>query len=57
MKNLMIQAITDNGAVVYASINVSNDYTMNEVNRAVINRGFEYFRIVSTMKRFARVIK
>ena len=33
MTTLKIQAITECGACVYASINVSEDYTMNEVVR------------------------
>lgn len=55
MKTLEIQAITEMGACVYASIKVSEDYTMNEIVRAVKNRGFKEFRLLETMKRFVKV--
>lgn len=55
MTTLNIQAITDMGCTVYASIKVSEDYTMNEVVKAVKNRGFKAFRIVETMKRFVEI--
>lgn len=55
MTTLDIQAITEMGCVVYTSIQVSIDYTMNEVVKAVQNRGFKAFRIVKTMKRFVEV--
>ena len=55
MTTLNIQAITDMGCAVYASIKVSEDYTMNEVVKAVKNRGFKAFRIVETMKRFVEI--
>lgn len=52
MKTLNIQAITEMGCVVYASIRVSNDYTMNEVIREVKRCGYVQFRLVDTMKCF-----
>ena len=55
MIKLEIQAITEMGCVVYASILVSEDYTMNEVVRAVKNNRFIKFRLVNTMKRFVDV--
>lgn len=55
MTTLNIQAITDFGSVVYASIKVSEDYTMNEVVKAVKARGFVKFRLVDTMKVFVGV--
>ena len=55
MKTLEIQAITEMGSVVYATIKVSDDYTMNEVVRAVKNSRYEYFRLTDTMKRFVKV--
>ena len=55
MKTLNIQAITESGACVYASIKVSQDYTMNEVMRAVKNNGYAHFRLVDTMKVFVKV--
>lgn len=55
MTTLNIQAITDMGCVVYGSIKVSEDYTMNEVVKAVKNRGFKAFRIIATMKRFVKI--
>lgn len=55
MTTLKIQAITEMGATVYASIKVSEDYTMNEVVRTVKNNGYVMFRLVDTMKRFVKV--
>lgn len=55
MTILNIQAITEMGCVVYASIQVSDDYTMNEVVTAVKNRRFKAFRLIDTMKRFVEV--
>lgn len=55
MTKLNIQAITEMGCVVYASINVSKDYTMNEVVNAVKTRGFSAFRLLDTMKIFVYV--
>lgn len=56
MKNLTIQAITkEYGSVVYATIKVSTDYTMNEVVKTVKENGYRAFRLVDTMKRFVEV--
>ena len=55
MKTLEIQAITEMGCCVYASITVSEDYTMNEVVRAIKERDFTSFRLVDTMKTFVNV--
>lgn len=55
MKTLKIQAITEMGSCVYASIKVGEDYTMNEVVREVKRLGYTKFRLVDTMKRFAEV--
>lgn len=55
MTTLKIQAVTDMGSVVYASIKVSKDYTMNEVVRTVKNNGYKMFRLVDTMKVFVEV--
>ena len=56
MTTLNIQAITKvYGCVVYTSIKVRDDYTMNEVVTAVRNRGYRAFRLVDTMKRFVEV--
>lgn len=55
MTTLSIQAITDMGACVYATIKVSNDYTMNEVVNTVKRNGYKAFRLVETMKRFVEV--
>lgn len=55
MTTLNIQAITEMGCTVYASIKVSEDYTMNEVINTIRNRGFKAFRIVETMKRFVEI--
>lgn len=56
MTNLNIQAITNEyGCVVYTTIKVSNDYTMNEVVRTVKENGYKAFRIIDTMKRFVNV--
>lgn len=56
MTNIEIQAITaEFGCTVYATITVSEDYTMNEIVKAVRNRGYKAFRIINTMKRFVEV--
>ena len=55
MIKLNIQAITEMGCVVYASINVSENYTMNEVVPAVRNQGYKSFRLIDTMKRFVEI--
>lgn len=55
MRTLDIQAVTEMGSVVYASIKVREDYTMNEVVNAVKARGFKSFRLVKTMKIFVAV--
>ena len=52
---LTIQAITESGCVVYASIKVSADYTMTEVVKAVRNSGYTAFRLIDTMKRFVTI--
>ena len=55
MRTLKIQAITEMGATVYASIRVSEDYTMGEVVRTVKANGYRYFRLLDSMKRFVEV--
>ena len=55
MTTLNIQAITEMGCTVYASIKVSDDYTMNEVVREIKRLGYKAFRLVNTMKRFVEV--
>lgn len=55
MKEIIIQAITEMGCCVYTEIKVSEDYTMNEVVKAVKDRGYKQFRLVETMKRFVEV--
>lgn len=51
-----IQAITkEYGCVVYTTIKVSEDYTMNEVVKTVRENNYKAFRIVDTMKRFVNV--
>lgn len=56
MKQLEIQAVTkEYGCIVYTTITVSEDYTMNEVVEAVRFNGYKAFRIVETMKRFVNV--
>ena len=55
MKTLKIQAITEMGCCVYASINVSEDYTMNEVIREVKRQRYAMFRLIDTMKRFVKI--
>lgn len=52
---LNIQAITEMGSTVYASIKVSKDYTMNEVVKTVKSAGYKMFRLVNTMKVFVEV--
>lgn len=55
MKNLNIQAITEVGCCVYATLKVSNDYAMNEVVNEVKRLGFVKFRIIDNMKIFVDV--
>lgn len=55
MTKLNVQATTVTGATVYASIKVSDDYTMTEVVRELKRQGFIEFRLVDSMKRFAKV--
>ena len=55
MTTLYIQAITEMGACVYATIKVSDDYTMAEVVRTVKANGYKMFRLVDTMKRFVEI--
>ena len=54
-KELEIQAITEMGCVVYTSIFVSEDYTMNEVVREIKRLGYKAFRLTDTMKRFVEI--
>lgn len=55
MITLKIQAITEMGCCVYAGINVSEDYTMNEVIREVKRQRYTMFRLIDTMKRFVKI--
>lgn len=55
MTTLRIQATTEMGCTVYASIRVSEDYAMNEVVSAVKRNGYTAFRLVESMKRFVKV--
>lgn len=55
MKNLKIQGITEMGCCVYATLQVSNDYTMNEVISEVKRRRFIKFRLIDSMKVFVDV--
>lgn len=55
MTTLKIQAITECGSCVYASIKVSEDYTMNEVVREIKRLGYISFRLTDTMKRFVSI--
>lgn len=55
MRTLDIQAVTESGSVVYASIYVRNDYTMNEIVTKVKERGFKKFRLVKTMNVFVAI--
>ena len=58
MKKLMVQVVKDMEYCEYAEhieINVSDNYTMDEVVRELKRRGYTSFRIVDTMKRFAKV--
>ena len=54
MTTLEIQAITGMGCVVYANIKVSEDYTMNEVVKAVRGQGYKAFRL-NSMKVFVNI--
>lgn len=55
MKTLNIQATTEMGCTVYASIRVHEDYTMNEVVRTVKENGYTSFRLVDTMRKMVKV--
>lgn len=56
MKTLKIQALTSEyGCCVYDAITVSEDYTMNEVVKAVRAKNYKAFRLLDSMKRFAEV--
>lgn len=58
MKKLMVQVRKDMEYCVcteHIEINVSDDYTMDEVVREIKRRGYTSFRLVDTMKRFAKV--
>jgi len=54
MTTLLVQAITEVGACVYASIKVNEDYTMNQVVNEIKRLGFKAFRLES-MKRFVEI--
>lgn len=55
MTKLNVQATTVTGATVYASIKVNDDYTMTELVRELKRQGYIEFRLVDSMKRFAKV--
>ena len=55
MTTLNIQAITELGCCVYATIKVSEDYTMNEVVIEVKRLRYTHFRLINTMKRFVKI--
>lgn len=55
MAKLYIQAITGTGCVVYTEISLPEDYTMIQVVKEVKRLGYQAFRIVETMKRFAYI--
>ena len=56
MKKVDIQAMTkEYGCVVYASITLPEDYTMNMVVNEVRRLGFSAFRLINTMKKFVYV--
>ena len=55
MTTIDIQAITSAGCVVYASLELKEDYTMNQLVQAVRDRGFQAFRITATMRRFVYI--
>lgn len=52
MTNLKVQVISEMGCCIYTSINVSEDYTMNEVVREIKRLGYVAFRIIETGMRF-----
>lgn len=56
MKKINIQAITkEYGCVVYTSITLPEDYTMNMVVNEVKRLGYKAFRLLDTMKVFVNV--
>lgn len=54
MINLEIQAVTNMGSVVYTTIKLPNDYTMNQVVNEVKRNRYVAFRTMS-MKRFVNI--
>lgn len=55
MTTLKIQALTGSGCCVYDTITVSEDYTMNEVVKAVRAKNYRAFRLTDSMKRFVEI--
>lgn len=56
MTKLNVQAITkEYGCVVYTSITLPEDYTMNMVVNEIKRLGYKAFRLLDTMKRFVYV--
>lgn len=56
MTKLNIQAVTkEYGSVVYTSITIPEDYTMNMVVDEVKRLGYKAFRLIDTMKVFVEV--
>lgn len=52
---LPVTVVTELGSYINTEIKVSEDYTMNEVARAIKSMGYVRFRIIGSMKAFARV--
>lgn len=57
MTNIQVAISTANGLHFYDEITVSEDYTMNEVIKAIKNRceDAKSFRLVDSMKGYAEV--
>lgn len=57
MRDLDIQAITKLGSVFYTSIQVREDYSMNEVVKTIKERGYVAFRILENKMKFVYLHK
>lgn len=50
-----MQAVTTGGCVVYTSVIMNEDYTMNQLVSYLRFLGYKNFRIIGSMRTFAEV--
>lgn len=55
MKQLNVAVTTEMGSHIYTTITVREDYSMNEVVKEIRRLGYVSFRLVDSMKTYARV--